>query len=114
MLINEIVKFNEPKTLRIGKYDAEWASSMTQSIDKQLDQGIHPQILNLKPSDVYATQEWIDNDFGGGDPVFPSLKLPVIAKIKNEYYIVDGHHRFHNASKNNMPVKSYVFSLDWK
>lgn len=103
--------WNQSKTLRFDPKFEDYVPTFGYKVSQQIEKGVQPKIAHIKPTEVYATQDWI-SEFGGGDPAFPEYEdHPVLVKTQGKIFILDGHHRFHEAFKGNYPVKSYLFSI---
>jgi hypothetical protein len=75
-----------------------------------IDAGVDPQVVNIDPRTVLATQDWLSNA-GGDDPLFDEYPdRPVIYSKAGKLYILDGHHRTTRAWKAGRPISVYLFS----
>jgi hypothetical protein len=75
-----------------------------------MDAGVEPQVLNLDPRQLLATQDWLSNE-GGSEPLFPEFPdRPVVYKKGGKFYILDGHHRTVKAFKAGRPISVYLFT----
>ena len=75
-----------------------------------IDAGVDPQVVNIDPQTVLATQDWLSNA-GGDDPLFDEYPdRPVIYQKAGKLYILDGHHRTTRAWKEGRPIGVYLFS----
>ena len=75
-----------------------------------MDAGAEPQVANLDPKSLVATQDWLSNE-GGSEPLFPKFPdRPVVYKKAGKFYILDGHHRTTKAFKAGRPISVYLFT----
>ena len=114
-----------PGVLPIGDYlspDSEFVDptgkkdpiELHQEVDDILNAGGTPRVVRIKPSQVYATQDWLSN--GGGDgPLYPEYADRPVVYQKGRYpseawYVLDGHHRITAAKQKGLPIDVYMFS----
>lgn len=111
------LKYNEPGTLFMSPFQQEndKVQILATKAEKWIDNNGTPPVVKLSPGSLRATQWWIDDIFGGGDPVFPKLEdHPVVVQTApNQMHIIDGHHRTHKAVKNNDSyIEVYLIDLN--
>jgi hypothetical protein len=112
----------EPIPLPIGDYLADGsdefappgnyrsAEDLHDEVYDLIDAGVDPQVVNIDPRTVLATQDWLSNA-GGDDPLFDEYPdRPVIYQKAGKLYILDGHHRTTAAWKAGRPIGVYLFS----
>lgn len=113
-----------PGVLPIGDYlnpDSEFVDptskrdpiELIQDVDDLIIAGIAPQVVTIKPSQVYATQDWLSND-GGDGPLYDEYEdRPVVYQKgrhpSEAWYVLDGHHRITAAKKQGRPIEVYMF-----
>lgn len=74
---------------------------------------INPHQL-VQQRKLFATQDWLDFDTGGGggDPVIEQLDdKPVVVNHNDRYYILDGHHRCALAFEQHKLIAVYLFEV---
>ena len=110
-----------PIPLPIGDYlgpDPEFAppgnykdsGDLHEEVWDLMDAGVEPQVANIDPKRLVATQDWLSNE-GGSEPLFPEFPdRPVVYKKAGKFYILDGHHRITKAFKAGRPISVYLFS----
>ena len=110
-----------PIPLPIGEYlgpDPEFAppgnykdsGDLEEEVWDLMDAGAEPQVANIDPKRLVATQDWLSNE-GGSEPLFPEFPdRPVVYKKAGKFYILDGHHRTVKAFKAGRPISVYLFS----
>ena len=110
-----------PIPLPIGDYlgpDPEFAppgnykdsGDLHEEVWDLMDAGAEPQVANIDPRRLVATQDWLSNE-GGSEPLFPEFPdRPVVYKKAGKFYILDGHHRITKAFKAGRPISVYLFS----
>jgi hypothetical protein len=91
-----------------GNYKS--AEDLHDEVYDLIDAGVDPQVVNIDPRTVLATQDWLSNA-GGDDPLFDEYPdRPVIYQKAGKLYILDGHHRTTRAWKAGRPISVYLFS----
>jgi hypothetical protein len=122
-IINESFGVERYKTnIPLGDYISHWDAEYTDpagykdvadlhtEVDDLLNAGIEPGRSTVYPSQLLATQDWLDNS-GGGEAFYPEYEdRPVIYMKNRKLYIIDGHHRVSQALKTNKPLPVYVFT----
>jgi len=76
--------------------------------------GIKPKLQNVPTRLLRSTQDWLDHDEGGSDPVFYEyVDYPVMLKDGEYYHIIDGHHRTYKAlDTNKQTLTAYIFDAE--
>lgn len=74
--------------------------------------GLKPRVKNIPLDRVLATQDWIDLENGGNEPILPDYDdYPVVLYDTDYYHIMDGHHRiFYAITAGSHEITAYVFS----
>lgn len=98
-----------------GKKDPTY---LIQDVDDLINAGVEPRLITIKPSQVYATQDWLSNDSGDG-PLYPEYADHPVVYQKGRYpseawYVLDGHHRITAALKQRTPIQVYLFTDNLK
>ena len=80
----------------------DWIVLRVESIAAELGDDLSSLERRVNLRQLKATQDWLDSEAGGGDPVFPGIPeeydhLPVVADTGQELLILDGHHRLNRA-----------------
>ena len=124
MKINEVTQDPNiwPITLRLGRYldqnTAEFETAedyldsmlLTSAVERQIADGVEPQVVTVDPAQLFATQDWLSN-YGSEGALFDEYPdRPVVYKKDNRLYILDGHHRSARALKAGRPIEVYLFS----
>jgi len=82
--------FKYPEQTPLRKAYVPFRDEIINHIHKQRPVRPKPVAVNK----LIATQDWLSNDkSGGNDQIKRGYKHPVIAKIKDKNFIIDGHHR---------------------
>jgi len=113
-----------PTNIKLGDYLSHWDAEFTDpskfkdvaelhtEVDDMLNAGYKPMVINIVPSQLLATQDWLDNS-GGGEAFYPEYdKYPVVYDRNGKYYIIDGHHRVSDALKRKeRDIPIYLFRM---
>lgn len=120
MKISQLLEADNPIPVD-PKYNAETAdlSSWVMFIEKTLDEHDSDEFIKIidvaqlvNEKKLFATQSWIDYEYGGGDPVIEKLDDKPVIVLKNGIcYILDGHHRCASSFKSNRKISAYLFEL---
>lgn len=104
-----------PGKMSLFDQDSGRVEVLVSAVEAKLEAGLKPKPSRIgNPTGLLATQSWLTNMGGGGDPVFYELtKYPVLARTKDmQMHILDGHHRVARAIANDEPVRAYVIEVD--
>lgn len=72
-------------------------------IDQKLNANEEPEVVDIPTKNLLATQSWLSN-WGSDGATWDELKeYPVVLHYRNEYLILDGHHRVSAALKSHKP-----------
>lgn len=109
--------FEEMPLQQSPTYTSDWDSSgrtdVESLVNKIHQRGIRPSLEMVRVNDLLATQDWLSDEGGGGDPVFDEYEdYPVALKDNEGYHLLDGHHRVSDAyDQGRKVIKVYVFRL---
>lgn len=98
-------------------YSSDWDTKGRKDIGSLVqyieNKGLKPKLEMVPLDKILATQDWLDFEHGGDDPVFDEYDdHPVMFLDKSGYHIIDGHHRSSEAwMLGEKAIKAYVFRL---
>ena len=76
---------------------------LVYGVEKHTQDDHHKRTIDVKSlvnsGKLKATQTYLSDIGGGGDPVFDHLRHPVVAETGGVGHILDGHHRLARAYK---------------
>lgn len=98
------------------EYSSDWnLSSGKRDLESVVNQinnrGLKAQLKSIPVNKILATQDWLDHEMGGGDPVLDNYAdHPVVVYDGEWYHLIDGHHRTHDARLAQLDtIDAYVF-----
>jgi len=99
----------DPRTMQHYSNDYADSSELVDAVYDLIDDGYEPQVVNMDPKNLTATQDWL-SDYGSDEAMFDEYTdRPVVLKDGQTFYILDGHHRVAKALKANRPISVYLF-----
>lgn len=107
---------DSPPLPQSPSYTSDWDDDSRTDIDyilSKIDKAGPLPVKEVPLDKVHATQNWLDWEMGGGDPVLDQYDdRPVYALDKDGYHILDGHHRTSKAfMRGEETIKAYVYEL---
>lgn len=115
-----IIEANRKNPIPVGDYDSDERGNVdhfVSSVEKARPHEITKK--TIKPSEMIkngtlkATQHHL-YDEGGGDPVFPHLRRPVLVHKDGVHHILDGHHRIAWAHEKDRSIEVHVHDYKGK
>lgn len=85
------------------------SSILINEVEKLIRKGHKPFTIELAPTKLYATQDWLSTYGSDGAMFNEYADLPVVYWKNSKSYILDGHHRVAKALKTNSPIRVYFF-----
>jgi len=99
----------DPRTMQPYSNEHADSAELIDVVEELIDDGFEPQVVNLDPSDLTATQDWL-SDYGSDGALFPEYEdRPVVLRDGKHFYILDGHHRVAKALRTNRQISVYLF-----